>query len=230
MQSLFYNIRLLALVLAVFCSAACQSGLSVDASVRLFGSSGAYKGQTFHVTSQESGNNLEAAQYREYATKALAHKGMVPSSKKGAEVEVRMAYSISGPRKEVVTSPVPIFGVTGVSAINTSGALAPTLNGAVSYNSTSTVTPSYGITGYTTAVRTDVWFDRYLKLEGKSATTGKNLWSIEVNSTGSSGDLNIALPFMLVAASEALDKAPGTSQNFTVFESAVSKRIFGVEK
>lgn len=137
-----------------------------------------------------------------------------------------MDYGISTPRQQLSSRIVPIFGQTGVSSVSTYGTATPTYGGGYAYNGTSTAMPTFGVTGGVPVVDTSVVYDRVLKLTAKRPGSVNPEWTIDVASSGGSGDLNIALPYMLIAATESLTNSSGTSDNFTVLLTAVEKRIY----
>lgn len=188
----------------------CQTPSGVECSTRTFGSTAGYQNKSFYIVMPRSGNALENQQYAMYAQNALANRGLTPAkSVDKADWEISMNYGISAPRQEIQSRVIPVIGQTGYSSI---------------YPSAGVVTPAYGIIGATTAVRSDSLYDRSLTLTAKKIGTSQIDWSIDVASTGNTGDLNMILPYMLVAASEALKNPSGTSDSFNVLQSAIEKR------
>lgn len=153
------------------------------------------------------GKGVEAGdlQFKEFATyveKVLSEKGFVKATTfESADVAIFLTYAIGDPQIYQYSYSIPTWGQTGVSSSNTYG----TVSSYGTYSGTTTYTPTYGVTGATTYVGTDSVYSRFLFLEAYDVPTYINenkmtqVWKTSVVSTGSSGDLRLVVPYMVVA-------------------------------
>ncbi len=117
-----------------------------------------------------------------------------------------MGYGIGNPQNQTYSYALPVFGQTGIASSNTYGTIN-SYGGYSTYNGTTTYTPTYGITGYQTYVRSATTYFRYFTLDALDLAEYKvtkgivPLWKMTVTSTGSSNDLRLVMP-VLVAASQ----------------------------
>jgi hypothetical protein len=139
--------------------------------------------------------DLQFLEYAGYVEKVLSDKGFVRSSSfDDSDVAVVMAYAIGDPQTHHHTYSVPIWGKTGVSSSQTYGTVT-SFGGSASYSGTTTYTPTYGITGYSTNVASQTTYTRFLVLDAYDIAVYKRdkrieqVWTTRVVSTGSSDDL-----------------------------------------
>ena len=205
----------------------CQSTApQVQCHTRTFGITSGYEAKTFSISTPGKPHTLESKQYEEYARQALLFKGMKLSSNPNkSDLNITIEYGISAPREITNTHEVPIFGQTGISSISSNGAAVRSYGG-YQYNQTSIVTPTYGVTNMVTVAQQETVFDRFLKIKANRHGEATPRWNVEVFSTGASGDMNYVLPYMFVAATEAMPNPSGMSDQFTINQSAVRKRIY----
>lgn len=138
--------------------------------------------------------------------KALASKGFTKTdSWEEADLMILVGTGIGDPRS--VTYSVPLYGKTGqvVTGSQTTG--SATTYGNTTYGSANTTyqtLDTYGVTG--TRTSSETVFDRWLIVSAYDLTSeaedGRPLesWRTTVRSSGSTGDLQTVIPYMLAAA------------------------------
>ena len=97
-----------------------------------------------------------------------------------------------------MTANVPVFGQTGISGATTSGVVDSSGN----FQSTTTYTPSYGITGYVPVSR--MAYSRALRIQmidraSVDAQMPHTVYQADVISVGTSGILAVVMPNMVKA-------------------------------
>lgn len=165
-------------------------------------------------------DDLQYQEYASYVKKALEDKGFIEaSSEDEANLAILVSYGISDPKEIQVTRHIPIWGQTGVSSSSTTGNVNVHGNSA-NYSSTTTNTPTYGITGSVPVNSTQVLYTRYLLLTAYDYVVFKNtkqerqVWKSFAVSTGPSGDLRRVFPYLVIASRPYL--AQNTGQQITV--------------
>ena len=112
-----------------------------------------------------------------------------------------LTYAIGDPQTYQYSYSIPTWGQTGVSSANTFGTLSA-LGNAATYTSTTTYTPTYGVTGSTTHIGTDTIYSRFLFLDAydfpsfSKDKTMSQVWKTSVVSTGANNDLRLVFPYM----------------------------------
>lgn len=174
-------------------------------------------GKTFFILSGDtsvSSSDPEFLEYASYVTRCLTRAGAhVVDSALAADICILINYGISD-ASYTETVPIPIWGQTGISSITTrsvtssAGGVAAvasgnTVTGSLYGNSTTTsvssVTPSYGVTGYNNVSRRVERYRRFLNVYSydiRSSKTPKMLWKTNTMSDGSSNDLRRVVPIM----------------------------------
>ena len=152
-------------------------------------------------------NDLQFTEFAKYVKHVFSCRGYIEAADSNeADLIVFLAYGIGDPQEHSFTYNVPVWGQTGVSSSYSQGTLYTYRNFAT-YSGTTTYTPTYGITGYTTNTGRYVTHFRFMILDAydlKKFRESQNLvqsWKTKVTSTGSSGDLRMVFP-ILVAASK----------------------------
>jgi hypothetical protein len=150
-------------------------------------------------------NNLQFQEFATYINKVLTEKGfMKVGAFQDADVAIFFTYAIGNPQTYQYTYSLPIYGQTGVSSANTNGTLT-SYGQTATYSSTTTYTPTYGVTGSTTHSYTDTVYTRFLFLDAYDVATYikenkmNQVWKTNVVSTGSSNDLRLVMPYMVTA-------------------------------
>ncbi|MDP3453590.1 MAG: hypothetical protein Q8R90_11625 [Bacteroidales bacterium] len=197
------------------------------------------QGKTFYL---ESGDNkvssydVEFKEYADYVVKALKLEGAIETNnKENADMCILVTYGISDESYRE-TVPIPIWGQTGISSINTTTnttgssqgtitRVGNTIYGAAQGNSTTntttTVNPTYGITGYTSVDRKVTQFRRVLNIYAyDNIQTDKTimLWKTNIISDGHSSDLRILIPVMAFCGSDYMGNSSGETKNYYLFE------------
>ena len=106
-------------------------------------------------------SDLQFREFAEYVHRALMDRGFTQAvSFEEASVAVFVSYGIGDPQTVQYSYSLPVWGQTGVTS-STSG----TIDVFGNYQSTTTETPTYGITGSTTATDTLTEYFRFIRLD-----------------------------------------------------------------
>lgn len=178
-------------------------------------------------------DNLQFQEYAIYVERALTDQGFVKAKDfSEANVAIFFGYGIGDPQTNLYTYSIPTWGRTGVSSSNTYSTVNVFGNTA-RVNSTTSYTPTYGITGSTTGTGTYTTFTRFLFLSAidlnqfKLNKKTKQIWKTSAISTGSSGDLREVLPVLVAASKPYLSKNTGKMIEVSIKEG--DKRILEVK-
>jgi len=196
---------ILASLLAVGCAARPELLVTVDAI-----SSDENSRKTTYVLLPGNKNlspeDLQFREFAQYVHRALAARGFCRVDDiRQAQLAIILFYGISDPQEHYSTYSIPIWGQTGVSSASTSGTVN-FFGNMGTYSSTTTYTPTYGITGFYSGIRRYVTYFRFMVLSACDVAAYiethkiRELWRISAASTGSCGDLRVVFP-VLVAAS-----------------------------
>jgi hypothetical protein len=168
--------------------------------------------------------DLQFQEYAEYIHRALAARGLVHASNfESADLAVFLSYGIGDPQTHQYTYSLPVWGQTGYSGSTTSGT-ATRYGNYGTYSGTTTYTPTYGLTGYTTEVGRYTIYFRYFLLDAydlSAYTRDKKLsqvWRSTVTSVGSSGDLRRVFPAMVAGSADRLATNTGQKVEFAMEE------------
>lgn len=168
--------------------------------------------------------DLQFSEYAAYVERALSARGFTKAERiEEANVLIFLAYGIGDPQENVYTYAVPVWGQTGTSSSNTHGTVNSFGNSA-SYSSTTTYTPTYGITGFMPMVGSNITYFRFLVLDAINYDEYKQsqkivpLWQTIVTSTGSSGDLRSVLPVLVAASKPYIGNNTRKKVNFQMAE------------
>ena len=151
--------------------------------------------------------DLQFIEFAGILEKALIQRGFHrAASLDEADMAIYLAYGIGPPQERVYSYSLPVFGQTGVSSSTTYGTISGSQYGFGSFSSTTQYTPSYGVIGYRTQIGSHVTFTRHIFVEAMDLTTYRSqkkavqLWKTGIASTSQSGDLRLAFPVMVKAA------------------------------
>lgn len=168
--------------------------------------------------------DLQFQEYAQYVRRALQVRGFEPATEpEEAEIAIILSYGIGDPQTQQYTYSVPIWGQTGVASSQTYGT-ATAFGNMATYSGTTTYTPRYGITGYTTQVGSITTYFRYALIAGYDVEvfrkTGRTvqLWRTAVTSSGSSGD-RLVFPILISAAVPYLAASTGQQVQLQLRES-----------
>lgn len=162
----------------------------------------------------ESEDNLQFIEFSGYVEKALSYNGFERTlDKNKADIAILFSYGISDPQEYEYTYSVPNWGQTGVnSSTYGNGTIG---NSSIIYNSTTTQTPIYGVTGYSQRTGVAVSFLRHANLIAydysgfRESGELTRTWSTFITSGGFSGDLRRVMPVMLGGSIELIGKNTG---------------------
>lgn len=137
----------------------------------------------------KQGDQLYYAQVEKYLDRVLKDKGYQKvQDKQIADQAVFLTYWHDGGVSNIHDEIVPIWGQTGVTSSTTYGSISPSYGGGGTLNTTTTYTPSYGVTGAVSQQVTDTYFSTGFKVESYDAAelrAGKeeSLWRMTAIST-----------------------------------------------
>lgn len=159
---------------------------------------------------------LQFLEYSTYVERALLARGFRKAAGfETADLAVFIAYGVSDPKITAHSYRRPVWGQTGVSSQTTGRIDFNEITGDADISSTTTQTPTYGVTGYTTETRASASFQRHLDLTAYDLTRFRHdkaqevVWDARITSTGTSGDLRRILPVMAAAARPYLGASSG---------------------
>lgn len=121
------------------------------------------------IVSPYKNGQSESLEWKHYASileRKLTEQGFsIAGSIHEAELVAYLGFAIDDGELVTTQYSVPQFGVTGYSSGYTTGTYTSGYGGIGSYNSTTTLNPDYGITGYSQQSRTDNVFTRSLSID-----------------------------------------------------------------
>jgi len=168
--------------------------------------------------------DLQLREYASYVERALGLAGYSNAGDfKDASIAVFIAYGIGDPKDHQYSYSLPVWGQTGVSSSTTHGTIS-SYGSSATYHGTTTYTPTYGITGYTTQVGSYTTFLRFLILDAvdldeyRRSKKVVQIWKTTVTSRGTSGDLRRVLPVLVTAAKPYIGTNTGRQVAVTLRE------------
>lgn len=217
--------------LSVCCSTVSVAAPPVVSKVSSFADAAAISKKSFvlvHEKDRSIESTFEYKEFSQYVKKVLGSNGFKEAADaETADVVIFFGYGIGDPKSAQVNVPIPVYGQTGVSGAYTTGTSYGN-----SYNASTTITPSYGITGVMNLTETDTTYQRWLRLSGmdpqslRSPSTPIEMWKVEVKSEGFSGDLRYILPFMAYASKSYIGSSSGKQIEVTTKEKNKEFRKF----
>lgn len=202
--------------------------VTVDA---IAGGQASYK-RTYWLMPGNTGVSRDDLQFQEYAGyihPGLTTTGFRESQKlEDADIVIFVSYGIGDPKSHTSTYSLPLWGQTGYSGSMTTGTVN-SFGGNLNYNSYTTYTPTYGITGYTTHTQQVTTYFRYLVLDAYDIDAYKRdkkfsqVWRSTTTSTGSSGDLRYIMPALVIGSFKYWGTSTGqrVSSSFDLDDPAV---------
>jgi hypothetical protein len=135
--------------------------------------------------------DLQFQEYATYVHRALATRGLLLArSFEAVDVVVFLSYGIGDPQIHYYSYSLPVWGQTGYSGSTTSGTVS-TFGGTAAYSGTTTYTPTYGITGYSSHLGSATTYFRFILLDAYDLERYKRdkeltqVWRSTITSTGS---------------------------------------------
>lgn len=169
-------------------------------------------------------NDLQFQEYALYVQRAMSLRGFQRiEDGQEPDVVVLLDYGIGQPRTNLGSITLPTYGQTGVSGATTTGTVN-TFGNSSSYRSTTTFTPTYGVTGYRSSNYTYTTYTRYVSLDAfywrdlRDRDEVVPAFQTSIVSEGSSGDLRRVFPVMIAAAAESIGRNTGQAQAIALQE------------
>jgi hypothetical protein len=170
--------------------------------------------------------DLQFQEFASYVHKALALRGFRSAQRdQTAETVIFLAYGIGDPQTHQYSYSLPVFGQTGVSGSTTTGSFY-----GGSFSSTTTYTPTYGVTGYTTQVGSITLYSRFIRLQAYDLSVYdrtkklEEVWRSNIVSVGRFGDLRRVFPVMIAGSAKHLATNTGQWVEITLDEQDASVR------
>jgi hypothetical protein len=170
-------------------------------------------------------DDLQFQEYSLYVIRVLGAQGFIAAEKhEDADVAIVLSYGIGNPQTEQYSYALPVWGQTGVASARTFGTASMYGNSAT-YSGTTSYTPRYGVTGYSTQIGSVTTYFRYMSITGydykkfKESNKQIQLWRTTVTSTGSSGDLRRVFPILIGAGTPYLATNTGSKISVQLYES-----------
>lgn len=144
------------------------------------------------LSGSKSASDLQFQEFAQLLDSVLAARGFRKvQSIDGAQVAILFAYGIDDGTTQQQIYSTPIYGQTGSRTVG------------------GYTTPTFGVTSQNIATDSTTTFKRVVVLTAFEATqykagTQTPVWQTTVNSTGSSNDLRVVMPYMLKAAAPYL--------------------------
>ncbi|MBI3903345.1 MAG: BON domain-containing protein [Nitrosomonadales bacterium] len=188
--------------------------------------------KTYWLMPGNAGISIDDLQFQEYA--GYIRRGLISSSFResqkleDADIVIFVSYGIGDPQLHTSTYSLPVWGQTGYSGSMTTGTVN-SYGGNLSYNSYTTYTPTYGITGYSTHIQQVTTYFRYLVLDAYDIDAYKRdkkfsqVWRSTTTSTGSTGDLRYVMPALVIGSFKNWGVSTGqrVSSTFAIDDPAV---------
>jgi hypothetical protein len=177
-------------------------------------------------TTQITSDQLQYEEIKKYIVTVMTERGYkITNNQKKATLAIIVDYGISAPKQNEFSYNAPVFGQTGYSSSNTTGTMSGSGNTAT-INSSTQYMPQYGITGYKTVQGSYTTYTRYLKLVAYdfkrflATKKEKQVWYSVGVSTGSSEDLRLVIPYIIVALKPYIGKNSGKIININLPENS----------
>lgn len=179
------------------------------------------KNYFIHPMSEElNSESLEFQEYASYIKRALNEIGYTESTEEEIpQIVVLLDYGKGEPKQHTYTYSIPQFGQTGVSSSQTTGNVNLYGNNygytTGNYSSTTTHTPTYGITGYSTGTGSYQTINKYVMLSAydyeEYSKTKKltHLWQLTSSNNNASPDLRWYFPILIAGSKKYLLKNTG---------------------
>lgn len=213
-----------ALILTIFASS-CTTGPSYSINVSSLSNLQPNNHSRYTIIPLDDRVDSSDLQFQEYA-RYVKHTlppsaGHYVDPDDDPDVVVILGYGLGDPTDQISSFSIPQYGQTGVSSARTHGTLS-SYGSYGTYSSTTTYTPTYGITGSTTHVRSSRTYQRHIGLYAynvqSTESEPKQIWQSVITSRGSNNDLRSVFPVMLAAAAPIIATNSGESVTFSIKE------------
>lgn len=212
-----------------------QFNISVDSLASI---SGATK-KTYLLLPGNDGitwDDLQLQEYAVYLMRVLNAQGFISAERiEDADIAIVLSYGIGDPQTTQYSYTLPTWGQTGISSSHTYGT-ASVYGKTGTYSGTTTYTPSYGVTGYTSHLGSMTTYFRYARITAydykafRETEKQIQLWRTLATSSGSSGDLRRVFPVLIAATVPYLATNTGKQIPVELYESdKVVKAVKGEE-
>jgi hypothetical protein len=163
-------------------------------------------------------DDLEFNEYARYVDRILAPLGFSKAAAEPqADVAIFLSYGVGDPQTHQYSTSIPVYGQTGVSSSMTTGTITPMGGGMASYSGTTNYTPTYGVTGYQTRMRSYTTYTRFLQIAAYDLASYRHerkqrqVWKTTAISVGRSNDLRLVFPYMVAAVKQYVAGNTGKS-------------------
>ena len=174
-----------------------------------------YKGKTIAVLpfDKEKFGSLEFNNYKSKLASHFREKGFTIVSPKAEPHYIAfLGYAIDQGRDVLTSYSIPQYGVTGYSGAHTTGTIT-TYGRTGTYSGTTTLIPQYGITGYRSGTYMRRIFTRSMAIKILDVKQNKEVWSMQLSSSGKCGLMRLVFEPMLEAA---FSKFPNTQGKVSI--------------
>ena len=193
----------------------------VQTSHRLGGGVGNGKTVAIQAGDEKKAGTLEYQAFAEKLAAKFTQIGLrVTEIEKGPDYVALLNYGIDDGQPVTETHSIPRWGQTGVSSSYTTGTI--TSHGRTgSFIGTTTYTPTYGVTGYSTATTTSMVYSRavIISLRRYRGAVGGDfpvVMEMTITSSGPCGSLASVMDEMLTAAFDDFPGENGSSRTVSV--------------
>lgn len=185
--------RIITIFLCTFVLTACQT---VQTSVESYSQiTEEPTDKTIYITSRKQKGSLRWKANRDILAQKLSDKGyVVTESRSKAQHVAYFDFFVDKGRVVNYTSSNPQWGVTGYSGGTTTGTVTGN-----TFTGTTTLYPTYGITGYTETQHSYVSYGRDVVLTIFDKRSGKKLYQGVASSSGSCSTFTAVAPYVLEA-------------------------------
>lgn len=148
--------------------------------------------------------DLQFQEYASYLAKALSGLGYtLADSAKNSGIEIYLSYGVGEPERHEYSYAEPLWGQISAD-VNTY--TTETRSGDTTHSSSyTTVTPEYGIMGYSTRTGVYTSYNKFIVIDAygtgvkQKGAKLKHLWKTRISSAGSTKDLRKVFPILLAA-------------------------------
>jgi hypothetical protein len=221
-------------------------GTRYETSVNSFGNYNMV-GKTFYIESGDnniSSTDVEFREYADYVAISLELQGAIETSdKKNADMCILVNYGITD-ESYTESVPMPVWGRTGISSINTIsqtnasaygsaygsatlignsvyGSAYGSVSGNSATNTNTQVNYNYGITGFHNVDRKVTVFRRVMNIytyDNQQTANPRMIWKTNLLSDGYSNDLRKIIPYMAYTAWGKMGKSSDGWKDWLTFD------------